>query len=165
MPTIPDLVDSGAIIRIEIALDVHEQPQRLLYGTPSFTTWLQQMIDGAAADGNHARPLSHMSAAEQLDELFHAFVSGAPLLHNRQFRTIRAEDNAVWELKTVDLRIFGWFMARDCFAAVFGNWADTIKDHDLYRGYRIAIRRLRRELGIDADLCVKGSNPHDVLSL
>jgi hypothetical protein len=48
---------------------------------------------------------------------------------------------------------------------VFGNWTDIIKDHDLYRGYRIAIRRLRRELDIDATLCVRGVAPDDVLSV
>jgi hypothetical protein len=92
-------------------------------------------------------------------------LSGEQLIFTRQFRVVRAEENAVWELKTPDVRIFGWFMAKDCFAAVFGNWADTIKDHDLYRGYRIAIRRLRRELEIDETLCVKGVAPDDVLSV
>jgi hypothetical protein len=70
----------------------------------------------------------------------------------RQFRSIRAEMNAVGELKTPDVRIFGWFLKRDCFVAVFGNWTDVVKDHDLYRGYRIAIRRPRRELGIERSL-------------
>src|SRR5689334_1256284 len=161
MPTISDLVDSGALARIDVELGPHEQPIRLLYGTPDFVAWLQGVLDGARSP----RPLAHLSAAEQIDDLFYSFLSGAPLAFNRQFRAIRVEDNAVWELKTPDVRIFGWFLAKDCFAAVFGNWADTIKDHDLYRGYRIAIRRLRRELEIDASLCVKGGAPDDVLSL
>lgn len=161
MPAISDLLESRAIVRIEVELAAHEQPLRLLYGTPQFIDWLQGLLEGAAPP----RPLSHMSAAEQIDDLFYAFSSGAPMIFNRQFRAIRLEDHAVWELKTPDIRIFGWFMAKDCFVAVFGNWADIIKDHDLYRGYRIAIRRLRRELGIDATLCVKGSAPDDVLSV
>lgn len=148
-------------MKIEVALAPHEQPLRLLYGTPQFTRWLQEVADGAASP----RLLGHLSAAEQIDDLLYSFLSGAPLLFNRQFRAVRVEDNAVWELKTPDVRIFGWFMAKDCFLAVFGNWTDIIKDHDLYRGYRIAIRRLRRELGIDASLCVKGSAPDDVLSI
>jgi hypothetical protein len=161
MPTISDLVDRGALLKIDVELGSHEQPVRLLYGTPDFVLWLQRVIEGASPP----RPLAHMSAAEQIDELFYSFLSGAPLVFNRQFRTIRIEHSAVWELKTPDVRIFGWFLAKDCFAAAFGNWADTIKDHDLYRGYRIAIRRLRRELGIDDSLCVKGDAPDDVLSL
>jgi hypothetical protein len=161
MPTISDLVDSGVLVKIDVELAPHEQPMRLLYGTPEFVAWLQGVLAGASPP----RPLAHMSAPEQIDDLFYSFLSGAPLVFNRQFRAIRVEDNAVWELKTPDVRIFGWFLDKDCFAAVFGNWADTIKDHDLYRGYRIAIRRLRRELGVDAGLCVKGGAPDDVLSL
>jgi|SRR5579871_415745 len=161
MPTIPDLVASGAIVRIEVELAPREQPLRLLYGTPQFVEWLKQVLDGAEP----SRMLGQTSAAEQLDDLFHSFLRGDRLLLTRQFRVIRAEENAVWELKTPDIRIFGWFMAKDCFAAVFGNWADTIKDHDLYRGYRIAIRRLRRELGIEATLCVNGNSPDDVISV
>jgi hypothetical protein len=161
MPTIPDLVESGAIIKIDVGLAHRDQPLRLLYGTPQFVAWLRELLNGAQP----SRPLGQASAAEQLDDLFHSFLRGDRLVFTRQFRAIRAEENAVWELKTPDLRIFGWFMAKDCFVAVFGNWADTIKDHDLYRGYRIAIRRLRRELGIDATLCVKGNSPDDVVSI
>jgi hypothetical protein len=161
MPTITDLLASGAIIKIDVELAPRDQPLRLLYGTPQFVDWLRQILAGVEPP----RQLGQTSPAEQIDDLFHSFLSGEPLIFTRQFRVVRAEDNAVWELKTPDIRIFGWFMARDCFVAVFGNWADTIKDHDLYRGYRIAIRRLRRELGIDATLCVKGVDPDDVLSV
>jgi hypothetical protein len=161
MPTITDLIDSGAIIKIDVELAVRDQPLRLLYGTPQFVEWLRQILAGAEP----ARRLGHATAAEQIDDLFHSFLSGEPLIFTRQFRVVRAEENAVWELKTPDIRIFGWFLAKDCFVAVFGNWADTIKDHDLYRGYRIAIRRLRRDLGIDATLCVRGVDPDDVLSV
>lgn len=161
MTTIADLVDSGAIVKIDVDLAAREQPLRLLYGTPQFIEWLREVLNGAQP----ARPLGHTSPVEQIDDLFHSFLSGEHLIFTRQFRVVRAEENAVWELKTPDIRIFGWFMAKDCFVAVFANWTDTIKDHDLYRGYRIAIRRLRRELGIDATLCVKGVAPDDVLSV
>ena len=161
MPTIEHLVSSGAISRIEVALVGREQAQRLLYGTPDFIAWLQTLADGAEPE----KRVGQATAAEQIDQLFYLFLSGARLNNIRQFRYIRAEKNAVWELKTPDTRIFGWFMQRDCFVCVFGNWADKVKDHDLYRGYRIAIRRLRRELGIDNTLCVQGVDPGDVLSV
>jgi hypothetical protein len=161
MPTITDLVDNGAIVKIDVELAPHDQPLRLLYGTPQFIAWLQGILDGAKP----ALLLGHSSPAEQIDDLFHSFLSGEHLVFTRQFRVVRAEENAVWELKTPDIRIFGWFMAKDCFVAVFGNWTDIIKEHDLYRGYRIAIRRLRRELDIDATLCVRGVAPDDVLSV
>jgi hypothetical protein len=161
MSTIEDLVAAGAISRIEVELSGRQQAQRLLYGTPDFIEWLRKLVDGAEPESG----LGQATAAEQVDQLFHLFISGGPLIHNRQFRYIRAEENAVWELKTPDTRIFGWFIKRDCFVCVFGDWTDKVKDHDLYRGYRIAIRRLRRQLNIDNTLCVQGVDPGDVLSV
>src|ERR1700721_819766 len=104
------------------------------------------------------------TGAEQVDDLFNTFLRGQPLVYMKQFRSIRAEKNAVWELKTPDVRIFGWFLKKDCFVGVLGNWADGLKAPDLYRGYRIAIRRMRRELGVDETLCVQGVTPGDVVS-
>src|SRR5215813_2146547 len=104
MPTIADLVESGAIMKIEVDLALREQPLRLLYGTPQFIAWLQQILDGAQPP----LLLGQTSAAEQLDDLFHSFLRGDKLVFTRQFRAIRAEENAVWELKTPDVRIFGW---------------------------------------------------------
>jgi hypothetical protein len=161
MPTIDSLVSSGAIAKIEVELDPRDQPMRLLYGTPDFIQWLHDVVAGAEPQER----VGEATPAEQIDHLFYSFLSGRPLVFTRQFRVVRMEDNAVWELKTPDVRIFGWFVAKDCFVAVFGNWADTIKDHDLYRGYRIAIRRLRRELGVGDELCVKGVAPDEVLSV
>ncbi|GAB1717132.1 MAG: hypothetical protein NTAFB05_21740 [Nitrobacter sp.] len=161
MSTIEDLVERGAISKIDVALDVGEQPLRLLYGTPGFIEWLKQILGGIEPNVR----LGDTTPAEQLDHLFHMFLTGRPLVHMRQFRYIRAEENAVWEFKTPDIRIFGWFLKKDCFVGVFGDWADQVKDHDLYRGYRISIRRLRRELGVDDTLCVRGILPGDVISI
>jgi len=161
MSTIDGLIKNGAFSRIEIELAVGEQPVRLIFGTTGFIEWLNTLLQGAEPEHR----LGDTTPAEQVDQLFYAFVSGKPLNYLRQFRFIRAEKNAIWELKTPDVRIFGWFLQRDCFVGVFGNWADHVKDHDLYRGYRIAIRRLRRELDVEDNLCVKGTSPSDVISI
>jgi hypothetical protein len=161
MSTIEELVNSSAISRIEVEMARRDQPMRLLYGTPTFITWLNDLLAGAQPPNR----LGDATPVEQIDQLFHTYLSGMPLIYTKQFRFIRAEKNAVWEFKTPDTRIFGWFIKKDCFVGVFGNWADQVKDHDLYRGYRIAIRRIRRELGVDDTLCVQGVTPGDVLSL
>ncbi|NLS00782.1 hypothetical protein HGP17_28470 [Rhizobium sp. P38BS-XIX] len=155
------LVASEAIVKVEIQLGRKESSKRLLFATPSFVNWLNERVSKDEPSSLGAV----LSPVEQLDFLFYTFVSGKPLIHSKQFRAIRVERNAVWELKTVDLRIFGWFPMRDCFVAVFGDWADHVKDHDLYRGYRLEVRRLRRELGVGDALCVEGVNPDDVISV
>jgi hypothetical protein len=161
MTTIEELVATNAISRIQVEMHPRDQELRLLYGTPEFVEWLGGLANGAEPE----RRLGEATAAEQVDDLINTFLSGRPLVFMKQFRSIRAEKNAVWELKTPDVRIFGWFLKKDCFVAVFGNWTDVIKDHDLYRGYRISIRRMRREWGVDESLCVQGVMPGDVLSL
>ena len=161
MTTIEELVEANVISRIQVEMHSRDQELRLLYGTPDFIDWLGRLAKGAGPE----QRLGEATAAEQVDDLFNTFLSGLPLVYMKQFRSIRSEKNAVWELKTPDVRIFGWFLKKDCFVAVFGNWADVIKDHDLYRGYRISIRRLRRELGVGENLCVQGVMPGDVLSV
>ncbi len=81
MPTIAELVDSGAIIKIEVELAPRDQPLRLLYGTPQFVGWLREVLDGAQPP----LLLGNTSPTEQIDDLFHSFLSGAPLIFTRQF--------------------------------------------------------------------------------
>ena len=158
--SLASLVESHLLVQIEVPLPPHEQPLRLLYGTPDFIRWL-----GDRLLSDEASPLAaDLTPKEQLDSLFYLFASGRPLVYSRQFRYIKAEKHAVWELKTPDFRLFGWFPVKDCFVCAFGDWADKIKDHDLYQGYRIATRRVRREMGLGVNDCVQGLTPDDVLS-
>jgi hypothetical protein len=161
MPTLAKLVEEREIMRIEVALDEQDLPSRLLYGTPGFIAWLKERLKNSEPS-----PLgAELTPAEQLDLLFYEFTCGAPLAPVRHFRVVRHERFPVWELKMPDLRVFGWFAQKDCFIAAFGDWTDKIKDHGLYRGYRLEVRRLRRRLGAEPDLCVEGDTPGDVLSL
>ncbi len=158
--SLADLAERELIVPIDVPLSAQEQPLRLLYGIPDFIRWLDDRIRLAEP----SPLLADMTPAEQLDDLFYLFVSGQPLVYSRQFRYIKAEKHAVWELKTPDFRIFGWFPMKDCFICAFGDWTDKIKDHDLYRGYRLQTRRVRREIGIDESACVEGLEANDVLS-
>jgi hypothetical protein len=158
--TLADLLEHDLIVSIVVPLAAREQPMRLVYGTPDFVRWLDERIRSNDPSPLHAET----TPAEQLDSLLYAFIAGHPLLPARQFRPIKTEPNPIWELKTPDLRVFGWFAAKDCFICAFGDWADRIKDHDLYRGYRLETRRLRRELGLGNADSVQGSEPADVLS-
>jgi hypothetical protein len=159
--TLATLIEAGEISSIEVELGAREQRTRLLYGTPGFVNWLKERLRS-----DEPSPLfADLTPNEQLDLLFYDFLSGKPLVYTKQFRVIKFENNAVWELKTPDLRIFGWFAMKDCFIAVFGDWAWRIKEHALYRGYRIEVKRFRRRIGAEDGLCVRGVTPGDVISL
>ncbi|MCE4226954.1 hypothetical protein HCU64_24750 [Methylobacterium sp. C25] len=151
----------GAITPIEIELGPRELPMRQLYGTRGFLAWLDERARGHEPSTIE----SDITPLEQIDDLFYRYVAGRTLTHRREFRCVKVERNPVWEFKTPDVRIFGWFPMKDCFVAVYGDSADRVKDHDLYRGYRLEVRRIRREMGIEESLHGAGSVPKDVLSL
>ena len=143
-----------------MSLGSRELPVRRLYGTRDFVEWLKERERASEASKLGAET----SIIEQIDTIFYRFIIGDSF-HNRwDFRCIKVEKHPVWEFKTPDIRIFGWFPAKDCFIAAYGGWADYIKDHDLYRGYRLEIRRLRREMSLAQELCGEGTTPDDVIS-
>ena len=119
-----------------------DQPLRLLYGTPQFVAWLRDVLDGTQP----ARRLGHTSISEQVDDLFSSFLSGQQLIFTKQFRVVRAEENSVRELKNPMCVPSDGSWPRIA-SLRFSEIGLPIKDHDLYRGYRIAIRWLRRNWG------------------
>lgn len=160
MDTLSDLLADPAILRLEVALGPRDLPVRRLYGTEGFVHWLEErklMMEPS-------RLGLEFSVNEQIDNIFYRFISGARLRYRWDFRCLKVEKNPVWEFKTPDIRIFGWFPEKDCFIAVCGGWADHIKDYDLYRGYRIQIRRLRRDMNLAVHLCGRGTTTDDVIS-
>jgi hypothetical protein len=158
--TIYELIESGSIVPIDIALGARERAIRLMFGTPPFIQWLSER-----ARAKEESPLgADLAPAEQLDWLIYSFVSGRSLNYGEHLKLIKAERHGVWEMKTPDLRIFGWFLDKNAYVAAFGDWADRIKDFGLYRGYSIGVRRARREMGAN-ELFVKGVTPDDVISL
>lgn len=161
MATIPKLIECNALVRIEVELEGRELPWRHLVGTPRFIKWLADVLPElqSSSIGCEITPL------EQIDALFAEFITGRPLNHGRQFSCLRPADRAVWELKTVDIRVFGWFAHRDCYVAVRGDHADRVKDHDLYAGYRDEVVRLRDQLDLDEPKYAPGDSADDVVSI
>jgi hypothetical protein len=158
--TISELVERAWIVPIEIELGRGEQPLRRMFCTPQFIAWLADR-----AEAREPSPLrADLTPSEQLDFLIYSFLSGRTLIYGEHLKLIKAERHGVWEMKTPDLRIFGWFLERNAYVAVYGDWADRIKDFGLYRGYSIGVRRIRREMAAD-ELCVRGVSPDDVISI
>ncbi len=45
----------------------------------------------------------------------------------KMFKDLMPKDAETWEMKTVDLRVFGWIYKPKIFIAVFGDYADLYK--------------------------------------
>jgi hypothetical protein len=104
------------------------------------------------------------SPQQQVDARLAGFVAGEPLAFNSEFNILRPWKHGVWELKTADVRIFGWFAKKDCFVGVVMHDATYVKAHDLYQGLVGEVVRFRDSLDLDEPKFVKGDHPNDVVS-
>jgi len=106
------------LVRIDVELDGRAQPWRCLYGTPEFIDWLDNVLPGidTTVIGGEIGP------HEQVDAVFH-----------ERFKKLSCTpDHFVWELKTLDVRIFGWVPVKDHFICAYGDHKDQI---ELMRNY------------------------------
>lgn len=148
---IPETVIEGLGLEpLKIELGFREQAWRILYTSPELREFLTEIVRGDPP----TRWEADLTPKEQLFDLFRTFIVGEKLRSDEQFHVMRPDEHAVWELKTPDLRIFGWFLAQDQFAGIYGNWAEDVKAHGLYPGYRDEIVRRRRDCGAENSNCV-----------
>jgi|GEM_PF-687075 len=159
MATLRGLDDAGALFKIDPGLPPGVQPERLIYASPRLVKWLDEVLPGLHSDlGVEQNP------QEQMAILFEGFCAGTELAYGPGFHELIPSDKSIWELKTPDLRVIGWFAARDCYIAFVADTANRIKDHHLYGGYRDEAERFRDQLDLDAPKFVPGKDPHAVVS-
>ena len=159
MATIAELVDAGSLFKLDPVLEPNKQEFRIVYTSPRLKDWLLTELPMLASSWD-----IETTPSEQLDALIAVYASGEPLTFERQFNPINPIGEGVWELKTADLRILGWFAVQDCFVGVVGDTAERVKRHGLYAGYRGEAVRFREALPLDEPKFVEGDDPDAVVS-
>lgn len=160
MATLAELVADGSLVKLDPGLEQDELEFRVILMLPRAQEWIENVLPTLSSTWN-----IEVSPTEQLVGLVADFASGLELTPGEKFHPIRPTDRNVWELKTADLRIFGWFAKKDCFVCVSIENADRLKQMPgLYGGYRDEVVRYRDLLALDEPKCVQGVNIHDVLS-
>lgn len=161
MATILDLATSGALVKIEVELELGCLPQRSLYAFPVVIRWLDEVLPNLEAAWSPGR----QTPLEQVDFLFSEFIGGADISHYERCHIMKPldGDHFIWELKTPDIRFFGWFAVKNTFVIGQVEAAGKIKEFGLYTGMRNVCVHLRNELDLDAPKFVRGVY-QDVLS-
>ncbi|HWN49995.1 MAG TPA: hypothetical protein VNO18_09230 [Xanthobacteraceae bacterium] len=122
MATLDILLDRQELVRILVPTD-GEPRMRWVYGFPNFREWLAvelpRLVPGRlqAAD----------PPVEQVDDILYRWITGKEILYTRQFKDLTPMADEIWEMKTADIRIFGWMYQPRKFIAVFGDYADLYK--------------------------------------
>ena len=148
-----------ALIRLDPALEDQEQEWRCIYilsqvrarFETDLPTWVSQWR-------------VEQSPTQQLDALLEVFCSGETLTFGPQFKPLVHLNDGIWELKTPDLRIFGWFPQKDCFIAGALDTAFNVKSYNLYRGHANVVAHHRDQLDLNAPKFIAGDDPNNVVS-
>lgn len=106
-----------------------------------------------------------ISPALQAWALLKRFIVGHAFEHPKLFKRMSPLTDDIWELRTDDLRFFGWFPRKDCFIATSGDLFANLKaDEALYEKHRIAAIEFRAQLDLDQPKYAKGAKHDDVVS-
>lgn len=159
MATLLQLVEQGRVVRIDPALGVREFEVRRLWALPEACGWIAKELPELASTWNVEE-----SPIEQMDALIYEFCAGKPLAIGTRFKSLTHLGDGIWQLKTADLRLFGWFVKKDAFIVSDCDDAGRIKQSNLYRGYCEQAVRRRNALELEEPKYLTGDNPHDVVS-
>lgn len=159
MATVIELERSGALYRIDPQLGPGRQEFRLIYVSPRVKLWIENDLSSLESTWK-----IETAPDAQLDALVEEFCAGDPLWVGWQFKVLHPRQHSVWELKTADLRLFGWFTAKDCFVAASADTKDRIETHGLYAGYIGETVQFRDGLNLDAPKFIPGEDPNAVVT-
>jgi len=130
LSTLHTVTERGDLVAYGLAADDDRHPERRLYLSKSLSDWMDTDLSRVEIPGRAVSPL------EQLVDFMDRFV-GAPTMHINDFQQIKPAGEAVYEMKTTDVRVYGWFPARRIFIAVEG----VLKRDSKIAGTVTAIRK------------------------
>lgn len=156
MASFDKLLAEEKLIRVKLRLARGQFDDRELYAFPECLTWMKvevpKMVTG--------RLESHLTPSEQLITRLLQWITGKPMARGRMFQDLQPRSDEVWELKTADLRIFGWIYRPRKFIAVRGGYADDYKEpakSKYYADDRRAVVEARNALPLDGDKFATGA--------
>lgn len=159
MATILNLAKAKTLSKYIPDLRAGEQEFRTLYAAPRFEKWVLEELPKLASNWN-----LEVSPQLQLDDYLINYAIGKPLTFRQQFKPIKYHKDGVWELKTADVRVFGWFYSKDQFIALLGDEAWRVKEYNLYQGYAGEVIQFRDALPLKGQKFVSGKDPNNVIS-
>ena len=159
MATLLELIADGRLVKLDPQLGKHELEERQIFLLPQTAIAVTKLLETMESEWD-----IESTPAEQLDELVYHFVTGGQLDYPRQFHVLDHARDGVWQLKTQDLRLFGWFPTKDCFICSDITNANEIKRLHQYSGYCEQTWFRREKLDLDEPKYIDGMEPKDVVS-
>lgn len=158
-PTMAKLLEEKRLRSVTLGLHEDELPKRGLFGTERFfddlAEKLPKILSGDAT----------LSALEQVAILFGRYLLDRPIKLYASFTPLKHLENAVWEFKTNDVRVFGWAAHTDC--VIVDSLCDVKllkSEHLNYSGFITQTSSVRTRLGFKSTEYLHGTEPQDILT-
>jgi hypothetical protein len=156
MATFDKLLKANVLVRVTFRLPRGQFHERKIYAYPGCLEWMRNEIPKMVT----GRVASDFTPKEQLIERLRQWMSGDPMAYGRMFRDMEPKIDEVWEIKTADLRIFGWMYRPREFIAVRAGYADDYKEPTKIKNYadeRREVVKARDTLPLDGDKYTEGN--------
>lgn len=156
MATFEKILDDKILLPVVVKLPAGKFPDRHLYAYPDSLKWMKEEVPKLQT----GRQRSARTPKEQLILRLQQWLSGDPIHKGPMFQEMKyPENNDVWELKTTDLRLFGWMYRPKKFIIASHGYADHYKKPTKIKDYAADVRIVmgaREALPLDGDKFVKG---------
>jgi hypothetical protein len=160
MATLHSVVRSGVLEKVDVDVSGRDVVCRSIFLLASAKPWFVDDLANVTPffwqQNGGTAGVRDLSAKEQVYDLWHGFITGEEIRTYEKLHIMRPGDRGVWELKTLDVRMFGWFYRPNTFIISRGIDAFSCKQHDLYAGLRDEAVRKRDELDLDLPKFVSG---------
>lgn len=156
MATFEKILEDGLLVPVTVKLGRGRFYDRKLYAYPECHRWMRQDVPRMVT----GRIQSAQTPAQQLILRLAQWLSGDSINSGLMFRELKyPRDHDVWELKTDDLRIFGWMYQSKQFIAAVGRYTDDYKEPTKIRNYADDVRAVataRDALPLEGTKFVRG---------
>jgi hypothetical protein len=156
MATFDSLIKGNQLVPVILRLPRGQFHERKIYAYPACVRWMRDDVPKMTT----GRLKSDFTPREQLVERLRQWMSGDPMAYGRMFHDMEPSTDDVWEMKTADLRLFGWMYRRCTFIAVKGGYADDYKEPTKTKNYadeRRDVLKARETLPLDNPKLEKGT--------
>jgi hypothetical protein len=158
MTTLTHLVAEGKLIKHVPLLDRDQMPKRFAYFAPEVVHWLRRTLSTSRSDRGRV-----LSPIEEVEVLLRDFAAGRPMAYSLDYRKLDPLTQHIWELKSIDVRLIGWFPRQATFVAVCGRLKKDIPRARLYGPCIQHAVWFRDNLDLDLPKFISGVNHNDVL--
>lgn len=121
-----DACKAAGLSKIDVLLPVRQKAWRYVFASPRFIDWLNLCVPKIVLH----RSEEDDTLLVQIETEFFSFSRGDYLRDPDDVRRLDPQPDGVWELKTPDLRLFGWFPERDHFIVHMAHEKEGMKWKD-----------------------------------